>query len=53
MRRTIGILIISVLSSCISTQEPDRFLYAWVMFGRDLSTGVRTKAEAGSVHPRD
>jgi hypothetical protein len=34
-------------------READRFLYAWVMFGRDLSTGVRTKAEAGSVHPRD
>ena len=27
-------------------READRFLYAWVMFGRDLSTGVRTKAEA-------
>jgi hypothetical protein len=27
-------------------READRFLYAWVMFGRDLPTGVRTKAEA-------
>jgi hypothetical protein len=27
-------------------READRFLYAWVMFGRDPSTGVRTKAEA-------
>jgi hypothetical protein len=27
-------------------READRFLYAWVMFGQDLSTGVRTKAEA-------
>jgi hypothetical protein len=27
-------------------READRFLYAWMMFGRDLSTGVRTKAEA-------
>ena len=26
--------------------EADRFLYAWVMFGRDLTTGVRTKTEA-------
>ena len=26
--------------------EADRFLYAWVMFGRDLSTGLRTKTEA-------
>lgn len=26
--------------------EAGRFLYAWVMFGRDLPTGVRTKAEA-------
>jgi hypothetical protein len=26
--------------------EADRFLYAWAMFGRDLPTGVRTKAEA-------
>jgi hypothetical protein len=27
-------------------REANRFLYAWVMFGRDLSTGLRTKAEA-------
>jgi len=27
-------------------READRFLYAWMMFGRDLSTGVRTRAEA-------
>ena len=27
-------------------READRFLYAWVMFGQDLSTAVRTKAEA-------
>jgi hypothetical protein len=27
-------------------REAGRFLYAWVMFGRDLPTGVRTKAEA-------
>jgi hypothetical protein len=27
-------------------READRLLYAWMMFGRDLSTGVRTKAEA-------
>jgi hypothetical protein len=27
-------------------READRFLYAWVMFGRDPSTGLRTKAEA-------
>jgi hypothetical protein len=26
--------------------EADRFLYAWVMFGRDLSSGLRTKTEA-------
>jgi hypothetical protein len=26
--------------------EADRFLYAWVMFGRDPSTGLRTKTEA-------
>jgi hypothetical protein len=27
-------------------REANRFLYAWVMFGPDLSTGLRTKAEA-------
>lgn len=27
-------------------QEADRFLYAWVMFGRNPSTGLRTKTEA-------
>jgi hypothetical protein len=27
-------------------REGDRFLYAWVMFGRDFSTGVGTKTEA-------
>lgn len=26
-------------------RDADEFLYAWVMFGRDLPTGVRTKAE--------
>jgi hypothetical protein len=26
--------------------ESGRMLYVWMMFGRDLSTGVRTKAEA-------
>jgi hypothetical protein len=26
-------------------REANRFLYAWVMFGRDLSIGLRTKAE--------
>jgi hypothetical protein len=26
--------------------EANRFLYAWVMFGPDLSTGLRTKTEA-------
>jgi hypothetical protein len=29
-----------------SFREEGRFLYAWAMFGRDLSTGIRTKAEA-------
>jgi hypothetical protein len=27
-------------------REANRFLYAWVMFGRDLPPGLRTKAEA-------
>jgi hypothetical protein len=27
-------------------RDAGRFLYAWAMFGRDLPTGVRTKAEA-------
>jgi hypothetical protein len=27
-------------------REANRFLYAWVMFGRDLSTELRTKTEA-------
>jgi hypothetical protein len=27
-------------------RDADRFLYAWMMFGRNLPTGVRTKAEA-------
>jgi hypothetical protein len=27
-------------------RDADRFLYAWVMFGRDLPPGLRTKAEA-------
>ena len=30
----------------IRFRDADRFMYAWVMFGRDLSTRVRTKAEA-------
>lgn len=35
-----------------SFREDGRFLYAWAMFGRDLSTGIRTKAEAilSTVH---
>ena len=28
------------------SREANRFFYAWVMFGREFSTGLRTKSEA-------
>jgi hypothetical protein len=38
-------------------READRYLYVWVMFGRDLSTGLRAKTEAAlstlEVNPRE
>ena len=36
----------STEGAAVSLPRANRFLYAWVMFGRDLSTGLRTKAEA-------